>query len=121
MLIQFAGKHSRTLSRSKANVCSTIALLTFYIQTWDEYHTHTLTLGIVSGPVEGILTLCFVYAFTAYYGGGSFWEQSMFETIGIKNSVWMPEKLYNLAFNEWYLVYGGIMVTLNTVQRWLFI
>lgn len=26
----------------------------------------TLTLGLVSGPVEGILTLCVVYAITAY-------------------------------------------------------
>ncbi len=50
------------------------ASLTFYVQTWDEYHTHTLTLGVVSGPVEGIITLCIVYAMTAYMGGGSFWE-----------------------------------------------
>ncbi|KAL8685712.1 MAG: hypothetical protein Q9224_005706, partial [Gallowayella concinna] len=45
------------------------ATLTFYVQTWDEYYTQTLTLGIISGPVEGILTLCIVYAFTAIKGG----------------------------------------------------
>jgi ethanolaminephosphotransferase len=94
------------------------ALLTFYVQTWDEYHTHTLTLGIVSGPVEGILTLCLVYALTAYLGGGSFWQKSMLETIGVSNSKWIPEALYQLAWNEWYLVYGGIMLVLNTVWRY---
>jgi ethanolaminephosphotransferase len=93
------------------------ALLTFYVQTWDEYHTHTLTLGIVSGPVEGILTLCLVYAVTAYLGGGSFWQRSLLETIGVSNAKWIPEAFYQLAWNEWYLIYGGIMLVLNTVWR----
>jgi hypothetical protein len=95
------------------------ALLTFYVQTWDEYHTHTLTLGIVSGPVEGILTLCIVYALTAYLGGGSFWQKSMLETIGVSNRAWIPEAFYQLAWNEWYLVYGGIMLVFNTFWRYV--
>ncbi|KAL8671674.1 MAG: hypothetical protein Q9168_003822 [Polycauliona sp. 1 TL-2023] len=82
--------------------------LTFYVQTWDEYYTQTLTLGIISGPVEGILTLCIVYAFTAIKGGGSFWQQSMFQTLGIANHDFIPDYVYNLPFNEWYMVYGGI-------------
>ncbi|KAF2436551.1 Choline/ethanolaminephosphotransferase [Tothia fuscella] len=90
------------------------SLLTFYVQTWDEYHTRTLTLGIVSGPVEGILTLCIVYAVTAIKGGGSFWQQSMFETIGLGRSALIPDSVYNLAWNEWYMVYGGIMLVVNT-------
>jgi ethanolaminephosphotransferase len=91
--------------------------LTFYVQTWDEYHTHTLTLGIVSGPVEGILTLCIVYGLTAYFGGGSFWHQSMFKTIGVENYDWFPQYVYNLAFIDWYIVYGGVMLVLNTLWR----
>ncbi|KAF1983853.1 Choline/ethanolaminephosphotransferase [Aulographum hederae CBS 113979] len=90
------------------------SLLTFYVQTWDEYHTRTLTLGIISGPVEGILTLCIVYGFTAYAGGGSFWQRSMFETIGLKNYALIPYFVYNLAWNEWYMVYGSIVLVLNT-------
>jgi ethanolaminephosphotransferase len=93
------------------------ALLTFYVQTWDEYHTKTLTLGIVSGPVEGILTLCIVYAITAVKGGGSFWQGSMFEAIGIPDSKLIPDVIYNLAWNEWYMVYGGLMLILNTWWR----
>lgn len=92
--------------------------LTFYVQTWDEYHTKTLTLGIVSGPVEGILTLCIVYAITAIKGGGSFWQQSLLQTVGVSQKpAWMADSVYNLAWNEWYMVYGGLVLVLNTIQR----
>ncbi|KAK8201967.1 Phosphotransferase [Zalaria obscura] len=92
------------------------SLLTFYVQTWDEYHTKTLTLGLVSGPVEGILTLCIVYALTAVMGGGSFWQQAMLPTLGVEKHAFIPELLYNLAWNEWYMVYGGAMLIFNTVS-----
>ncbi|MCJ1356087.1 MAG: hypothetical protein MMC33_006081 [Icmadophila ericetorum] len=93
-----------------------LATLTFYIQTWDEYYTKTLTLGIVSGPVEGILTLCIVYAITAVKGGASFWQQSMLQTFGVPEHSLIPEYFYKLPFNEWYMVYGGIVLVLNTLQ-----
>lgn len=94
------------------------ALLTFYVQTWDEYHTKTLTLGIVNGPVEGILILVTVYAFTAIKGGASFWQQSMFRTVGIPKTAFIPEYIYELPFNEWYMVQGGVVLVLNTIQRY---
>lgn len=90
------------------------SLLTFYVQTWDEYHTKTLTLGIISGPVEGVLTLCIVYAVTAYIGYGSFWAQSMFKTLDVPHYDFIPSVFYDLAWNEWYMVYGGIVLVLNT-------
>ncbi|KAH6677667.1 sn-1,2-diacylglycerol cholinephosphotransferas-like protein [Halenospora varia] len=80
------------------------SLLTFYVQTWDEYHTKTLTLGIVSGPVEGIVILTLV-----------FWQQAMLPTVGIPQG-FIPNYIYNLPFNEWYMVQGGIVLVLNTVQ-----
>ncbi|KAI4727506.1 Choline/ethanolaminephosphotransferase [Aureobasidium sp. EXF-10728] len=91
------------------------SLLTFYVQTWDEYHTHTLTLGIVSGPVEGIITLCIVYAFTGYVGGGSFWHQSMFATLGMPRFDFIPDIVYNLPWTDWYMVYGSVVLIFNTV------
>lgn len=94
-----------------------IATLTFYVQTWDEYYTQTLTLGLVSGPVEGILTLCIVFAFTAIKGGGSFWQQSMLPTLGVAKYSFIPEYLYQLPFNEWFMVYGGIVLFFNTLER----
>ena len=91
-------------------------LLTFYIQTWDEYHTHTLTLGIVSGPVEGVLTLCIVYFVTFLKGGGSFWQQPLLPSIGVQKSSLIPDELYAKAWNEWYMLYGGMVLVFNTYQ-----
>ncbi|KAG9240163.1 sn-1,2-diacylglycerol cholinephosphotransferas-like protein [Calycina marina] len=92
------------------------ALLTFYVQTWDEYHTKTLTLGIISGPVEGILIMVCVYAVTAVNGGASFWSQSMFHTVGIPHLAIIPDQVYELAFNEWFMIQGGFVLVLNTFQ-----
>jgi ethanolaminephosphotransferase len=74
-------------------------------------------LGVISGPVEGIVTLCIVYALTAYLGGGSFWQQSLFQSLGLKQYDFIPSTLYNLAWNEWYMVYAGVILVFNTVSR----
>jgi ethanolaminephosphotransferase len=93
------------------------SLLTFYVQTWDEYHTKTLTLGLVSGPVEGILTLCIVYAVTAVKGGGWYWQQPMLETLGVPRLAFLPDVVYRMDFGEFYMVYGGLVLVFNTVER----
>jgi ethanolaminephosphotransferase len=89
------------------------------VQTWDEYHTKTLTLGIISGPVEGILILITVYAFTAIKGGGSFWQQSMLRTVGVPKYEFIPGYIYELPFNEWYMVQGAVVLILNTIQSFV--
>ena len=91
------------------------------MQTWDEYFTQTLTLGIISGPVEGILTLCIVYAITAIMGGSSFWQQSALQTLGIAKHGIIPDYVHELPFNEWFMVYGGIVLVFNTLQRLVFV
>ncbi len=68
--------------------------------------------------MEGILILVTVYAFTAIQGGASFWQQSMLRTVGIPNTALIPNYIYELAFNEWYIVQGGVVLALNTVQRY---
>lgn len=90
--------------------------MTFYTQTWEEYHTKTLTLGIVNGPVEGVLILVSVYALTGYMGGGSFWQQSMFATFGVPKFLGIHDSIYNLSFTEWYMVQGLVMLVFNTVE-----
>ena len=45
----------------------------FYLTTWEEYHTGRLYLGLVCGPVHGVLTPGAMYAITAFKGG-SFWQ-----------------------------------------------
>ena len=92
------------------------SLLTFYVQTWDEYHTKTLTLGIVNGPVEGVLILVGVYALTGFLGGAHFWQQSMLPTLGLPKPPFLREELYSLSFSEWYLVLGAVVLVFNTVE-----
>ncbi|KAI4861811.1 Choline/ethanolaminephosphotransferase [Hypoxylon rubiginosum] len=92
------------------------SLQTFYVQTWDEYHTKTLTLGVVNGPVEGILILVFVYALTGYMGGASFWQQSMLRTLGVSANLGLPGWIYELSFTQWYMVQGTVVLVLNTVE-----
>ena len=92
------------------------ALFTFYVQTWEEYHTHTLTLGIVSGPVEGVLTLCAVFFITYLKGGGSFWQQSMLHSIGIEKHGMIPDIVYDRGWNEWFMVYGGLVMVFNALE-----
>ncbi|KAJ9658179.1 Phosphotransferase [Neophaeococcomyces mojaviensis] len=90
-------------------------VFTFYIQTWDEYHTHQLTLGVVSGPVEGVLTLVVVYFITYLKGGASYWQQPMLPTLGLPKTDLMPQGLYQQSWGEWYILYGGLVLLFNTV------
>ncbi|PNH61057.1 hypothetical protein VD0002_g6685 [Verticillium dahliae] len=92
------------------------ALLTFYVQTWDEYHTKQLTLGVVNGPVEGVLMMVFIYTVTGYKGGASFWSQPMLPTIGVPALPLVPKFIYNASFTEWYLTQGGVVLVLNTLE-----
>lgn len=88
--------------------------MTFYVQTWDEYYTQVLTLGIISGPVEGVLTLCTVYSITAYMGAGSFWHQPALKLIGLSKPTFMTDQIYNLHFTQWYIVYGAFVLFFAT-------
>jgi len=92
------------------------SLFTFYVQTWEEYHTKTLTLGIVNGPVEGVLILVGVYAITGYFGGGHIWQQSMLQTFGVPDDLGIPSAIYNLSFVDWNMVQGGIVCAFNTYE-----
>lgn len=49
-------------------VTFTIAISTFFFATWETYHTHTLYLGYINGPTEGILITCTSLIISGYYG-----------------------------------------------------
>ena len=95
------------------------SMLTFYVQTWDEYHTKTLTLGLVSGPVEGIVTLCLVYAITWWKGTGSYWQQPMLPALGVPHLDFIPKAVYQLDFGEFYMWYGGLVLGFNIFERYV--
>ncbi len=95
------------------------SLLTFYVQTWEEYHTHTLTLGLISGPVEGIMTLIIVYALTGALGGGHVWSESVLRSMGVQNkNGWIPSLLYEMDWIQVYMTYGGVVLVYNTLTRY---
>ena len=64
------------------------------------------------------MTLCIVYAITAVKGGGSFWQQSMLQTVGIGKHEMIPDYFYEMPWNQWFMVYGGLVLVGNTVQRY---
>ncbi|CAJ2503932.1 Uu.00g113260.m01.CDS01 [Anthostomella pinea] len=114
-VLLFAG--SQNMGHSWYTVAVLFAsLCTFYVQTWDEYHTKTLTLGVVNGPVEGVLIMVFVYTLTGYMGGASFWQQSMLGAFGVPNGLGIPRAIYELSFTQWWMLQGTIVLVQNTVE-----
>lgn len=108
---------SQNLGQGWKTVATLFAsLLTFYVQTWEEYHTKTLTLGIVNGPVEGVLIIVTVYALTGYFGGAHIWQQSALKTIGVSEDLGLPSWLYNFSFSDWNLIQGCIVTGFNTYE-----
>ncbi|KAK7419534.1 Phosphotransferase [Neonectria punicea] len=108
---------SQNMGQSWYTVATLFAsLCTFYVQTWETYHTKTLTLGVVNGPVEGVIIIVGVFALTGYMGGAHFWQQSMLHTIGVPESLGIPAVVYNRSFTEWYLVQGTVVVVFNTIE-----
>ncbi|KAH6888049.1 CDP-alcohol phosphatidyltransferase-domain-containing protein [Thelonectria olida] len=108
---------SQNMGQSWWTVATLFAsLCTFYVQTWETYHTKTLTLGVVNGPVEGVIAIIGVYFLTGYMGGAHFWQQSMLRTIGIPSTWGIPDVIYNFSFTEWYMIQGGIVLIFNTVE-----
>jgi ethanolaminephosphotransferase len=67
--------------------------------------------------VEGILTLCIVYAITAIKGGGWYWQQSVLQTLGMPRFDWIPESVWVADFGDFYMLYGGLVLAYNTIER----
>ena len=58
-----------------------ILIATFYLCTWDTFHTGSLNLGYINGPTEGIIISVILFLITSVYGtlwfimlGLSFWQ-----------------------------------------------
>lgn len=55
------------------------SLANFYLSTWEEYFTHKLFLAEVSGPVEGLLMISFVFIMTGIVGREIVWDLELFK------------------------------------------
>ncbi|KAI5864790.1 CDP-alcohol phosphatidyltransferase [Durotheca rogersii] len=70
------------LGTSKSGVFTALCpCLPMFFSTWETYHTHTLYLGYVNGPTEGILIACSVMAISGIYGPG-IWTEPIVNIVG---------------------------------------
>lgn len=57
------------LGQSKyAVLCILVPCWSMYVSTWEEYHTGTLYLGFINGPVEGVLIAVGILTVSALKG-----------------------------------------------------
>mmetsp|Transcript_24532 Transcript_24532/g.40359 ORF Transcript_24532/g.40359 Transcript_24532/m.40359 type:complete len:392 (+) Transcript_24532:177-1352(+) len=75
------------LGSSWATVVIFLAIFTpFYVATWEEHHTGVLFLGVISGPIEGLLVMVAIYLLTGF-AGPELWMTSLKDAIGLEG-VW---------------------------------
>eukprot|EP01059_Diplonema_ambulator_P033012 TRINITY_DN6734_c0_g1_i1.p1 TRINITY_DN6734_c0_g1~~TRINITY_DN6734_c0_g1_i1.p1 ORF type:complete len:410 (+),score=99.19 TRINITY_DN6734_c0_g1_i1:64-1293(+) len=80
----------------------------FYFCAWEQYHTGTLTLGYINGPVEGILLLVSIYFATAATGN-TFWTTNEYN--GTPYYLW----LLSIACISGTFTLGGNII--NVIRR----
>ena len=74
----------------------------FYVTTWETYHTHTLYLGYINGPVDGTLGLCVLFFFTGIYSREMWtWPVKWVEVLNI------PGTVLDGVFVDWQFSHVG--------------
>ncbi|KAJ2893251.1 CDP-alcohol phosphatidyltransferase [Zalerion maritima] len=69
------------LGCSKAGIFTALCpCLPMFFSTWETYHTHTLYLGYINGPTEGLLIACSIMVVSGIYGP-HIWTQPMADLI----------------------------------------
>ncbi|KAK3394491.1 cholinephosphotransferase 1 [Podospora didyma] len=70
------------LGTSKSGVFTALCpCLPMFFSTWETYHTHTLYLGVINGPTEGILIACAIMVTSGYFGPG-IWTERLVDLVG---------------------------------------
>ena len=70
------------LGTSKSGVFTALCpCVPMFFSTWETYHTHTLYLGYINGPTEGLLIACAVMALSGIYGPG-IWTEPIVNFVG---------------------------------------
>lgn len=80
-----------------------IAYLTFYTSTWEEYHTGTLFLDLVSGPSEGAWSVV-VCSLISFWFGSQVWDSQVFE--------FQFKWIVPLTF-----IFGGLSTSFSSLKR----
>jgi ethanolaminephosphotransferase len=83
------------LGTSKSGVFTALCpCLAMFFSTWETYHTHTLYLGYINGPTEGLLLACAVMVLSGYYGP-AIWTEPLVKLVGPRIGV-----LRSLGFTD---------------------
>ncbi|TKA27302.1 hypothetical protein B0A54_16702 [Friedmanniomyces endolithicus] len=78
-----------------------IPTLPMFFSTWETYHTHTLYLGYVNGPTEGLLIASTIMVLSGIYGP-QIWHQPLADFVGFESllgsitfkDIWGPVLLF---------------------------
>ncbi|KNC54103.1 aminoalcoholphosphotransferase [Thecamonas trahens ATCC 50062] len=86
----------------------TISCIMFFTATLEEYHTHTLALGVINGPTEGILIMI-ALAFSAAAFSTDIWLMPANEVFGTSFAI-----LDGVLLNQ-LVVFAELPIALSTV------
>ncbi|KKY28078.1 putative sn-diacylglycerol cholinephosphotransferase [Phaeomoniella chlamydospora] len=53
-----------------------------FLSTWETYYTHTLYLGYINGPTEGLIVACLIMAISGMFGP-QIWEHQLSDVFGM--------------------------------------
>ncbi|KAK8132425.1 CDP-alcohol phosphatidyltransferase class-I family protein [Apiospora kogelbergensis] len=100
------------LGTSKSGVFTALCpCLPMFFSTWETYHTHTLYLGVINGPTEGLLIACAVMALSGIYGP-DIWTTPFIELLGSKFLLGYDELVGDYTIRDiWILLIVGSLVT----------
>lgn len=92
----------------------------FYLSTWEEYHTGTLFLSVISGPVEGILLVVGIDFLIAAKGPGIF-HHNIIERLGLIDYVEsldfeIPAYVTNMTIIDFYMIIAGVGLLFNILS-----
>ncbi|KAI0384117.1 CDP-alcohol phosphatidyltransferase [Hypomontagnella monticulosa] len=99
------------LGTSKSGVFTALCpCLPMFFSTWETYHTHTLYLGYVNGPTEGLLIACSVMAISGFYGPG-IWTEPIVNIVGKDYLFGYDELVGNHSIRDvWILIIVGSLL-----------
>ncbi|KAI0803223.1 Choline/ethanolaminephosphotransferase [Irpex lacteus] len=111
--------YAMNLGRSWWTVSSQIlALANFYLTTWEEYHTGQLYLGVLSGPVEGIILIVVIFAVTGIYGP-AFWDTPFLTVLGLDKVPAIANIVPNVGLNIAFMIYGAVFLLFNIITSYI--
>lgn len=97
------------LGTSNAGIFTALCpCLAMFFSTWETYHTHTLYLGVINGPTEGLLIACSIMIASGIWGP-HIWTLPLADALG-DNLPGLADMLGKTSFRDIWV--GLIIVSL---------